>query len=214
MIRIEETFRVEAPLERVWRYIIDPHRVVRCLPGAELTGEEAERTYLGRVKVKVGPVTASYSGRAQLADIDETTHSVRLTGEGRETGGAGSAKLSMTSRITGLPGGATEVRVDADIDIAGRIVQFGRGMIEGVSKQLFRQFADCVRAELETPLAAAEFTAPSPTLSVASSTAASTPPPTSPPAVKPVRALPLLFKWLWSVLLDLIRRFSPRSPAR
>jgi hypothetical protein len=212
--RIEETFRVEAPLDRVWRYIIDPHRVVRCLPGAELTGEEAERTYLGRVKVKVGPVTASYSGRAQLADVDEASHSVRLTGDGRETGGAGSARLVMTSRVIALPGGATEIRVEADVDIAGKIVQFGRGMIEGVSKQLFRQFADCVRAELETPLPAAASTAPSTTASPALAGSPAAAPPSSPPAVEPVRALPLVLKWLWSALLDLIRRLIPRSPAR
>ena len=213
--RIEETIRVEAPLDRVWRYIIDPYRVVRCLPGAELTGEEAERTYLGRVKVKVGPVTASYSGRAQLADVDEASHSVRLTGDGRETGGAGSARLVMTSRVIALPGGATEIRVEADVDIAGKIVQFGRGMIDGVSKQLFRQFADCVRAELETPLpAAAASTTPSTTPSPALAGSPAAAPPSSPPAVEPVRALPLVLKWLWSALLDLIRRLIPRSPAR
>ena len=220
-IRIEETFRVEAPVDRVWRYIVDPHRVVRCLPGAELTGEEAERTYLGRVKVKVGPVTASYSGRAQLSDVDEVNHRVRLTGEGRETGGAGSAKLAMTSRITALSVGATEIRVEADIDIAGKIVQFGRGMIEGVSKQLFRQFADCVRAELETPLPLVESTTPSatPSPTTVSGSSAARPAPTTPQSdtprvVQPVRALPLVLKWLWSALLDVIRRLNPRSPAR
>ena len=196
-LRIEETFRVDAPLDRVWTYVIDPHRVVRCLPGAELTGEEGDRTYLGRVKVKVGPVTASYAGRAQLAEVDEAQHIVRLTGEGRESGGAGSAKLTMTSRIIAMPDGGTEIRVEADVDIAGKIVQFGRGMIEGVSRQLFRQFAECVRAELATPLGAAQTLAPAP-----------------PPNAKPVRALPLVLKWLWSALLDLIRRLTPRSPSR
>jgi len=195
--RIEETFRVEAPLDRVWPYIIDPHRVVRCLPGAELTGEEGERTYLGRVKVKVGPVTASYAGRAKLAEVDETRHIVRLTGEGRESGGAGSARLAMTSRVIAMPDGGTEIRVEADVDVAGKIVQFGRGMIEGVSRQLFKQFAECVRAELATPLGAAQTLAPAP-----------------PPNAKPVLALPLVFKWLWSALLDLIRRLTPRSPSR
>lgn len=195
--RIEETFHVEAPLDRVWPYIIDPHRVVRCLPGAELTGEEGERTYLGRVKVKVGPVTVSYAGRAKLAEVDETRHIVRLTGEGRESGGAGSARLAMTSRVIAMPDGGTEIRVEADVDVAGKIVQFGRGMIEGVSRQLFKQFAECVRAELATPLGAAHTLAPVP-----------------PPKAKPVRALALVLKWLWSALLDLIRRLTPRSPSR
>ena len=182
--RIEEAFRVDAAPDYVWRYVIDPHRVVRCMPGAELTGEEGERAYLGRVKVKVGPVTTSYAGRATLVDVNEALHIVRLTGEGRESGGAGSAKLTMTSRVIALPDGATEIRVEADVDVAGKIVQFGRGMIEGVSRQLFRQFAECVRAELATTLDAA--------------------PTTSPPAnMKPVRALPLVFTWLWRALAGL-----------
>jgi hypothetical protein len=149
------------------------------------------------VKVKVGPVAASYAGRAQLAEVDETRHIVRLTGEGRESGGAGSARLAMTSRVIAMPDGGTEIRVEADVDVAGKIVQFGRGMIEGVSRQLFKQFAECVRAELATPLGAAKAPASAPS-----------------PDAKPVRALPLVFKWLWSALLDLIRRLTPRSPSR
>lgn len=192
--RIEEAFRVETPIERVWQYIIDPYRVVRCLPGAELTGEESDRTYLGRVKVKVGPIMASYAGRAQLAEVDEARHTVRLIGEGRESGGAGSARLTMTSRLTTVAGGATEIRVEADVDVAGKIVQFGRGMIEGVSRQLFRQFADCIRADLETAVSAEH--------------------PASPTEAKPLRALPLLLQWLRSAILGLIARLSSRRRAR
>ena len=192
--RIEEAFRVETPIERVWQYIIDPYRVVRCLPGAELTGEESDRTYLGRVKVKVGPIMASYAGRAQLAEVDEARHTVRLIGKGRESGGAGSARLTMTSRLTTVAGGATEIRVEADVDVAGKIVQFGRGMIEGVSRQLFRQFADCIRADLETAVSAEH--------------------PASPTEAKPLRALPLLLQWLRSAILGLIARLSSRRRAR
>src|SRR5918992_2123698 len=156
---IKETFRVQAPVDRVWRYLVDPHRVVTCLPGAELTGDEGERVYVGKVKVKVGPVTASYSGRARLTEVDDAEHVVRMDAEGRESGGAGSAKLRMTTRVAQHPEGGAEVRVEAEVDVAGKIVQFGRGMIESVSKQLFKEFASCVRASLESPAAAAASTA-------------------------------------------------------
>jgi carbon monoxide dehydrogenase subunit G len=149
--KIEERFEVNAPVERVWRYLVDPRQVVECLPGAELTGQEDDHTFLGRVTVKVGPVTASYNGRAQLGAVDDATRTVQLTAEGKEKGGAGSAKLRMSSRVSALPNGASEVTVDAEVDVAGKIVQFGRGMIESVSKQLFRQFADCVRSTLAHP---------------------------------------------------------------
>ncbi|MDQ3997702.1 MAG: SRPBCC family protein, partial [Gemmatimonadota bacterium] len=152
---IKETFRVQAPVDRVWRYLVDPKQVVHCLPGAELTGDEGERVYLGKVKVKVGPVTASYSGRARLTEVNDAEHVVRMDAEGRESGGGGSAKLRMTSRVAQHPEGGAEVRVEAEVDVAGKIVQFGRGMIESVSKQLFKEFAGCVRAALESPAATA-----------------------------------------------------------
>ncbi|MDQ3949544.1 MAG: SRPBCC family protein, partial [Gemmatimonadota bacterium] len=161
---IKETFRVQAPLDRVWRYLVDPTQVVNCLPGAELTGDEGERVYLGKVKVKVGPVTASYSGRARLTEVNDAEHVVRVDAEGRESGGAGSAKLRMTSRVEAHADGGAVVRVEAEVDVAGKIVQFGRGMIEAVSKQLFKEFVGCVRASLESPAA----TAAAPTAAAAS----------------------------------------------
>jgi carbon monoxide dehydrogenase subunit G len=186
--RIEETFQVEASVPVVWSYLTDPRQVVRCIPGAELTGSESDRVFLGAVKVKVGPVTASYAGRALLTEIDEAARRVRMTGEGRESGGAGSAKLSMTSRLAALPEGRTEIRVEADIDVAGKLVQFGRGMIEQVSKQLFRQFAECVRGEM----------AGRGTGATAATTA----------GARPVRVLPLFLQSLWAMIISVFRRLG------
>lgn len=153
-LKIEETFRVQAPADRVWAYLIDPQRVVDCLPGAELLEVQADQTFLGQVKVKVGPITTAYKGRARFEEIDETARQVRMTGEGRETAGTGSAKMAMSSQVVEVAEGGAEVRVLAELDVVGRIVQFGRGMIEEVSRQLFVQFADCVRSTLEAAPAA------------------------------------------------------------
>ena len=147
--KIEERFEVKAPVERVWNYLIDAKRVVQCLPGAELLEQQDERTFLGAIKVKVGPLSMSYKGHAKFTDINEETHQVRMVGDAREVGGSGSTKVSMLSTVSPLDGGGCEVLVNADIDLVGKIVQFGRGMIEEVSRQMFRQFSTCVRQQLE-----------------------------------------------------------------
>ena len=149
-LKTEETFQLRAPADRVWSYLIDPRHVVSCLPGAELTSVQDESTFLGKVKVKVGPVVAAYSGKVVITERDDVARVVRMVGEGKEGTGGGSAKVAITSTVVELPGGVTEVRVTADLDIVGRIAQFGRGMIESVNKQMFRQFTDCVRATLES----------------------------------------------------------------
>ena len=147
--RIEETFQLRAPVDRVWTYLVDPRQVVDCLPGAELTDVQSDTTFLGRVKIKVGPVTAAYNGKVTITARDDGAHVVSMVGEGRESGGAGSAKMTMTSRLATLPGGDTEVHVTADVDVVGKAAQFGRGMIESVNKQLFKQFTECVKGTLE-----------------------------------------------------------------
>jgi carbon monoxide dehydrogenase subunit G len=147
--KIEEKFEVRAPVQQVWDYLIDPARVVVCIPGAELLESQDDRTFVGAVKVKVGPMSMSFKGLMKFTDVDEQVRQVRMVGEGREAGGAGIAKVTMQSKVTALDGGGSQVVVSADVDLVGKIVQFGRGMIEEVSRQLFRQFSACVKQRLE-----------------------------------------------------------------
>src|SRR5881275_1618101 len=146
-LHIEETFELHAPVDRTWRYLVDPRQVVNCLPGAELTEVQDAETFLGRVKVKVGPITAAYDGRVTITGRDDTAHVVSMVGEGRERTGAGSAKMTMTSRLTPLSGGATQVQVIADVDVNDG------GAIGTVNRQVFEQFTERLRGALESPVA-------------------------------------------------------------
>jgi carbon monoxide dehydrogenase subunit G len=186
--KIEEKFELQAPVERVWKYLIDPAQVAVCLPGAELLEKQDERTFLGAVKVKVGPVTMSYKGTVKFTDVDEQSHKVRLVGEGREAGGGGSAKMTMVSKVTPLSGGGSLVEVTTEMELVGKIIQFGRGMIEEVSRQLFRQFSACVKQHLE----------------VAAEGVPADADPVAP--TRAVRATPLAIRALWAVLGRFVMR--------
>jgi carbon monoxide dehydrogenase subunit G len=221
-LHIEETFELHAPVDRTWRYLVDPRQVVNCLPGAELTEVKDDENFLGRVKVKVGPITAAYDGRVTITGRDDVAHVVSMVGEGRERTGAGSAKMTMTSRLTSISGSTTQVQVVADVDIVGKAAQFGRGMIESVNKQLFKQFTECLRGTLEaSALEAADLATEAPAPSPAwvpppnvprSPSAIPTVPP--PAATQPVRLIPLLARafvdWLRRLGIALVGR--PRHP--
>lgn len=189
--RVEERFTVRAPVAATWALLVDPRRVVTCLPGAELTEVVDERTFRGNVKVKVGPVAVAYRGTVHLVELDQAGWRVRMDGEGRETGGAGSARMTMESRLTPGPGGQTEVVVVAELDIAGRLVQLGRGMIEQVSHQIFLQFAESVRRTLEAEAGAPAGAAPAPA-----------------PPREAVRLVPLVLRAFLAWLLSLLRRLT------
>ena len=202
--KIEERFEVQAPVERVWQYLIDPKRVVHCLPGAELLEQKDEHTFLGAIKVKVGPLSMSYKGQAKFTEINEETHQVRMVGDAREVGGSGSTKVSMLSTVTASANGGSEVLVSADIDLVGRIVQFGRGMIEEVSRQMFRQFSTCVKQQLEVadePPAGDPQSADAPDAPQAADAPSAIPP----PETKAVAAAPLAFRALWAIIARFFR---------
>jgi uncharacterized protein len=196
--KIEERFEVQAPVERVWQYLIDAKRVVQCLPGAELLEQQDDQTFLGAIKVKVGPLSMSYKGKAKFTEINEQTHQVRMVGDAREVGGSGSTKISMLSTVAPLASGGSEVLVNADIDLVGKIVQFGRGMIEEVSRQMFRQFSTCVKQQLEQQLDIANGpqTVDQPAQSETKAA----------PETKAVAAAPLAFRALWAIIARFFRQ--------
>ena len=202
-LKIEETFQVKAPVARVWAYLSDPRQVVNCLPGAELTSVESDTTFFGKVKVKVGPVTAAYNGKVTITERDDVAHVVKLLGDGRDASGGGSAKMTMTSTLAALGDGGTEVRVSADLDIVGKLAQFGRGMIESVNKQMFKQFTDCLRATLETaPVEPAAATA---AITPTDATVAPTPAVAPVGGTAPVRLLPIVLRAVWENLVGALR---------
>ena len=153
-LSLTESFSLDAPPEVVWKLLIDPTRMVACLPGAELTGQDDDRTYSGAVRVKVGSVSVSYRGTIVLEEVDEETRRIRVVGKGREKSGSGSATMTMESRVLALDGGGCEVTVDSQVRLTGRIVRYGRGMIDTISGEIFREFrerlAEMLRQETAT----------------------------------------------------------------
>lgn len=147
-MEIENSFSVAAPADRVYSHLLDVNNVVRCVPGAELSEMVDADTFKGKVKIKVGPVTVSYNGTARITERDAASRTATLHADGRETTGSGSANATTKMSVT-EDGASCVVTLATDFAVVGRIAQFGRGIMEDVSKHLVGQMADCIRATLE-----------------------------------------------------------------
>jgi uncharacterized protein len=147
-LRIEKSFTVAAPRAAVWAFLVDPHRVASCLPGAAITGKLDESTWGGTMTVKVGPVTAGYKGKLRFERLDEAAGEAEISGSGQETKGKGGADMKMTSRVVALDAGRTEVTVVSEVNVFGLLAQMGRGMIEDVADQMFAKFSANMGAAL------------------------------------------------------------------
>ena len=150
-MEISKSFVVKASPEAVWRFLTDPVRVARCLPGAAITGQIDERTHAGTITVKVGPVTATYKGTMRFERLDPATRTAEIVGNGQEVRGKGGADMRMTSTLVERAPGETEVTITSQVNVMGILAQFGRGMIQDVSDQMFGTFVAAARAELEKP---------------------------------------------------------------
>ena len=147
-MKTEQKFSLNAPPDRVWAFLTDPYQVASCLPGAAIVGKVDDRTYLGTITVKVGPVSASYKGKIRFERLDPQRWEAELVGQGQDIKGKGGAEMRMQSRLQPKDGG-TEVMVASEVNISGILAQMGRGMIESVSNQIFQQFATAMQQKLE-----------------------------------------------------------------
>lgn len=152
-MELNHDFSVSVPIERAWSVLTDLERIAPCMPGAQLLEVDGDE-YRGVVKVKVGPITAQYKGTARIVDIDPNEHRVVLRAEGREARGQGNAAATVTAILGEGPSG-TDVHVTTELEISGKVAQFGRGALVEVSKKLLDQFvreleANVLRAEAES----------------------------------------------------------------
>jgi len=147
-MQLENSFTVGAPPSRVFAYLLDVNKIVGCVPGAELSEIVDPTTFKGKVKIKVGPITVAYSGTARIADRDDANHAATLEAEGRETTGPGSAREKARMTVE-AEGSASIVKIVTDYSVAGRVAQFGRGVMEDVSRRIVNDMAACIKANVE-----------------------------------------------------------------
>ncbi len=138
---LNNSFEVDADREAAWVVLNDVERIAPCLPGAQLTEIDGDE-YKGTVKVKVGPVTAQYKGKAVFVEQDKDAGRVVIKGEGRDSRGAGNANALITATLHEISSSRTRVDVHTDLAITGKVAQFGRGVMADVSAKLMGQFAE------------------------------------------------------------------------
>ncbi|NDC12034.1 MAG: carbon monoxide dehydrogenase, partial [Actinobacteria bacterium] len=152
-MELHHEFTVPVPAADAWRILTNLEQLAPCLPGAQLTEVEGE-IYRGQVKVKVGPIVAQFKGQASFVTRDDTGYTASLKAEGRDTGGKGNASATITAKLEPTGANSAKCTVDTDLNITGKVAQFGRGALADVSDKLLLQFVDNLNALIASGAAA------------------------------------------------------------
>ena len=145
-MKIENEFLVSAPVQQAWEAMLDLERIAPCLPGASID-EASDEEYQGTMAIKLGPISTRYRGTVSVEEADEENHRAVMRANGQETRGQGSASATITSTLY-EENGSTRVHVETDMQVAGRVAQFGRGIMQDVAEELMNRFSTCVEQEI------------------------------------------------------------------
>jgi uncharacterized protein len=217
-MEFDNAFEVPLPPDEAWKVLMDIRRIAPCMPGAELTDVVDERTYKGRIGVRLGPVALTFAGTVKFEDIDAAGHTARVAAQGSDAKGRGAANAVAAFRLEPA-GNGTKVLVHTNLTLSGSVAQYGRGVgiIQLTAAQIVGQFANNLKAQLAKEAAAAAPTsvdAPAgsagvpPLVDIAGK--GETPAPresgTEVPAAKPISGFALMAQVLWRFLKQLFGR--------
>jgi carbon monoxide dehydrogenase subunit G len=214
-MEFDNSFEVPLPIGDAWKVLMDIQRVAPCMPGAELTDVVDERTYKGKIGVRLGPVALTFAGTVKFEEIDDANRTARVAAQGNDAKGRGAANAVASFHLEPA-GGGTKVLVHTNLTLSGAIAQYGRGVgiIQMTAAQIITQFANNLRAQLAQDGAANASVAPTappppasaPPAPIPQSTAPATAPQPVPPVARPISGFALMANMLWASLKWLFGR--------
>jgi hypothetical protein len=216
-MEFDNSFEVPLPVGDAWKVLMDIRRIAPCMPGAELTDVVDDRTYKGKIGVRLGPVALTFAGTVKFEEIDDTNHKARVAAQGNDAKGRGAANATAAFHLEPA-GRGTKVLVHTNLTLSGAVAQYGRGVgiIQMTAAQIITQFANNLKAKLaqdgaaEPAAAAAAAAAPAPTSPPAGASRAPQPGPAAaqpaPPAAKPISGFALMANVMWAAIRRMFGR--------
>jgi carbon monoxide dehydrogenase subunit G len=154
-MRFENEIEVAQPPKELFAFLTDVERVAPCLPGASIDGREGD-DYTGSMKVKVGPITGTYKGKMRFLEQDEDALRAVMSARAAEVNGQGDAEARITTQIEQASDESSRIRMETDLQMRGRVAQFGRGAMEKISQRMFDEFARNLEREMSGGAGASE----------------------------------------------------------
>jgi uncharacterized protein len=199
-MEFDNSFDVPLPPDQAWKTLMDIESIAPCMPGAELTEIVDDKTFKGKVSVRLGPVALTFQGTASFEDVDDVAHTASVKAQGADAKGRGGANANVAFHLEPADSGST-VKIHTDLQLSGSVAQYGRGagMIQDVAGQIIGQFAKNLSAKIEADQPAA-------TAKGDTAAADAAPAPAAPPQpAAPAQMGGMAFRVLWNQIVRSVK---------
>ena len=210
-MEFDNSFEVPLPPDKAWATLMDIQRIAPCMPGAQLTEMVDDKTFKGKVSVRLGPVALTFQGQASFEEIDNAAHNARVKAQGADAKGRGGAQAAVGFSLEPSAAGS-KVLIHTDLQLSGSVAQYGRGagMIQDLASQIIGQFAKNLAKQIEadqaaTPAAASAAPSAPAAAGAPAAAAAPPPPPPPPPPAAPAQMGGMAFRVLWNQIVRSIK---------
>lgn len=195
-MQLNNSFTVPAAPDVAWKVLLDVPRIAPCMPGAELTEVVGEHTYKGNAKLRVGPVNLTFSGKAEITELDAAARTATVHARGNDTKGRGAAEADVVFALV-EDGGRTRVDITTELNLTGSVAQYGRasGLIDAIAGQIISDFAKNLEAEIGTDAGA-----PAETTEDATPEPDSQPRAEATPSDNSISGISLFFRAIWAMI--------------
>ena len=200
-MQLNNSFTVPADPATAWNILLDVPRIAPCMPGAELTEVVGDRAYKGNAKLRVGPVSLTFSGEAEITEIDEAARTAKVRARGNDTKGRGGAEVEVVFKLS-EDGDASRVDITTELNLSGSVAQYGRasGLIDAIAGQIISDFAKNLEAEIGADAAPAPAADPADTPAAEPAAPASVPNAEAPKSDNSISGIRLFFRALWAMI--------------
>lgn len=148
-MKLEHRLVVPAARGPVWESLMDLPSVASCVPGVEALIPRGDNRFDGRLRVGVGPIRLNLTGELELVTRDDDAGRAVLRGHGADARLGGGVRVLLTLSLAELDVGQTELLIESDVQVLGRIGELGQPIMRRKADDLMRAFAECLSGRLQ-----------------------------------------------------------------
>jgi uncharacterized protein len=146
-VRIEQQLTIAAPVARIWEFLMDIPAMSQCVPGVENVEQVGENEFTARVKQKIGPVVVNFDCQITILSVDKASYSSSAQVIGRDVKVLSGMKALMSMNLAPRDDGVL-FTVVTDVEISGKIAQYGHGIVRQRANALLEAFGQCITTKV------------------------------------------------------------------